>query len=125
MKLLVTLLVVPAACLVGSYAMARALVAANGGFGGGDVSTLVYSTVPFAAVLLLVSFVLLVLPKRHLILRLALALIIGATSGFIWTVYNRWMLGPWFGAWSFPVVYCWMVGGHSVWLAQPLFKRRS
>jgi hypothetical protein len=91
--------------------MARTLVAANGGFGAGDISAFVYSTVPFAAALLLMSLVILVLPKRHPIFRVAVALIIGALSGFIWTVFNRWMLGPWFGAWSFPVLYCWMVGG--------------
>jgi hypothetical protein len=35
----------------------------------------------------------------------------GILIGFLWTLANAWLLGPWFGAWSLPVVLCWCVGG--------------
>lgn len=112
LRLLLTTSVVPAGCLIGSYVMARVLVALNGGFGAGDVPAFFYSTLPFAVVLLLPALVVLVFLRRVLpVIRVALALAVGVASGFIWTVFNRWMLGPWFGAWSFPVLYCWVFGG--------------
>jgi hypothetical protein len=44
-----------------------------------------------------------------------LGLVIGGTAGigvgFLWTLANALMLGPWFGAWSFPVLLCWTTGG--------------
>lgn len=95
LRLLLTTSVVPAGCLIGSYVMARVLVALNGGFGAGDVPAFFYSTIPFAVVLLLPAPVVLVLLRRvHPVIRLALALVAGVASGFIWTVFNRWMLGP-------------------------------
>lgn len=99
-------------CLIGSYALAWGFVARNGGFGAGDLSALFYSTIPYAVMLWLSSLVVLALLTRvPFYLAVILGLVIGSASGFFWTLFNRWMLGPWFGAWSFPVLYCWMFGG--------------
>ena len=130
LRLLLTTPVVPAGCLIGSYVMARVLVALNGGFGAGDVPAFFYSTLPFAVVLLLPALVVLVFLRRvHPVIRVALALVVGVASGFVWTVFNRWMLGPWFGAWSFPVLYCWLFGGAlgivGATVAQTLFPKIS
>jgi hypothetical protein len=97
----------------------------NGGFGAGDISAFIYYTIPFAIALSLLSLVFVMFPKRYPINRVLLALMIGAMSGFLWTVYNRWMLGLWFGAWSFPVLYCWMVGGAFGLVSAAIIKRRS
>ena len=112
LRVLLAISIVPAGCVIGSYVMARVMVALNGGFGAGDLPVFFYSTLPFAVVLLLPALVALVFRHRvHPFIRVALALVVGVASGFIWTVFNRWMLGPWFGAWSFPVLYCWVFGG--------------
>jgi hypothetical protein len=117
---------VPTGCLLGSYAMARLLVGLNGGYGAGDISPFVYSTVPFAVVLLLLSLLFVVLSRKlHPINRVWLTLVIGTATGFLWTVFNRWMLGPWFGAWSFAVLYCWMVGGALGMVGVSMFSNRS
>jgi hypothetical protein len=84
----------------------------NGGFGKGDISAFFVSTIPFGIVLLLFSLVALPFFSRlPLGFRITVGLIAGILSGFLWTILNRWMLGPWFGAWSFPVLYCWIIGG--------------
>ncbi len=40
-----------------------------------------------------------------------ISVLLGGLAGFGWTLFNLEMLGPWFGAWSFNVLYCWIVGG--------------
>ena len=110
-----TLLVVPLvplACLISSYIAARVFLGSNGGFGAEDIRAFLFYTVPFSVALVMLSFGLSVLlidvrPAPRIIV----ALIVGASAGFLWTIINRWMLGLWFGAWSFPVLYCWIVGG--------------
>jgi hypothetical protein len=37
--------------------------------------------------------------------------LLGGIAGFGFTLFNAWSLGPWFGAWSFNVLYCWIIGG--------------
>jgi hypothetical protein len=84
----------------------------NDGFGRGDVSAFFVSSIPFGIVLLILSLVVLpFMSNLPATVRMAVGLVIGILSGFLWTLFNRWMLGPWFGAWSFPVLYCWVVGG--------------
>ena len=112
MRVLIVLTLGPAGCLVASYLMARFLVASNGGFGAGDISPFIYTTLYFAVVLLLPSLLLMLfLRNLHIVNRIWISMLTGALLGFLWTVFNRWMLGPWFGAWSFAVLYCWIVGG--------------
>lgn len=110
-----TLLVVPTiplACLIGSYVAARVFVRSNGGNDAGDIPPFVFYTIPFSVALIVLSFGLLILlPNVRLALRIIVGLIVGASAGFLWTIINRWMLGMWFGAWGFPVLYCWIVGG--------------
>ena len=126
LRVLLISALVPAGCLLGSYATARVLVGLNGGFGAGDISPFVYSTVPFAVVLLLLSFLFVVFfRKLHPLNRVWLTLVVGTAAGFLWTVFNRWMLGPWFGAWSFAVLYCWMVGGALGMVGVSMLSKKS
>src|SRR5262245_37148362 len=99
-------------CLISCYVAARFFVGLNGGFGAGDIYAFVFYTIPFCLSILVLSFFsLVILTDLRSALRMLATLIIGASAGFLWTVINRWMLGLWFGAWSFPVLYCWIVGG--------------
>ena len=84
----------------------------NNGFGGGDVSAFFFWSIQFGVVLSILSLVVLpFLSRLPLGARIAIGLGVGIFSSFLWTVLNRWMLGPWFDAWSFPVLYCWVIGG--------------
>jgi hypothetical protein len=51
------------------------------------------------------------LAQRPMWVGLVIGATVGIGVGFVWTVTNASWLGPWFGAWSFPVVLCWMTGG--------------
>jgi len=91
---------------------ARVFVGLNGEFGTREIPPFLFYTIPFSLALVVLSFGLLVLqPHSRPAVRIVVALIVGTSAGFVWTLINRWMLGLWFGAWSFPVLYCWMVGG--------------
>ena len=57
--------------------------------------------------------------------RICVAIVAGAIAGFCWTLLNYWFLGPWFGAWSFPVVDCWIAGGVIGFITVALPGKRS
>ena len=98
--------------VVVSYLAAETWVGSRGGFGRGDLRALWLWNVPFGVGLSVVAAICagLVL-KRGVLAAPMLAMAFGALYGFAFTVVCRLLLGPWFGAWSFPVLYCWVGGG--------------
>ena len=99
-------------CLGASSLVAEILLVLNHGFGAGDMYAFLYWTSLFALALLLpaVAFAILLRHART-INRVWIGVLLGGLAGFGWTLLNIAMLGPWFGAWSFNVLYCWIVGG--------------
>lgn len=128
-RLLKTILLFPFAssvCFVASYLFARVLLILNNGFGAGDMSAFLYWTGLFAASLLLPSMLFAILLRNaRTINRVWLGILVGGLAGFGWTLLNLAFLGPWFGAWSFNVLYCWIVGGAFGILAVALTGRRQ
>jgi hypothetical protein len=80
-------------------------------FGVGDLPAFMFWTAPAAGV----TFVLLLLLHRASS-RLPSSLLLGLAAagslllGYAWTSTVAAVLGPWIGAFSFPVLYCWTVG---------------
>src|SRR5688572_14915511 len=95
-----------------AYSIAEAWAWSREGFGRGDLSALWLWNAPFGLGLLVVSL-LCAGPflRGDFLWSVVLPLVTGALYGFAFTVLNRAWLGPWFGAWSFPVLYCWVAGG--------------
>lgn len=93
-------------------AVSYAFIVRNEGFGIGDLWAFGFWNLFFTALLSLVGLALLrpfaSLPPP---VRLIVASLVGVSAGFLWTLVVRFMLGPWFGAFSFPVLYCWVIGG--------------
>lgn len=99
-------------CFIASYLFARILLVLNNGFGKGDLPAFAYWTGYFAIGLILPALLFsLLLRNFRLLNRAWLGILLGGLAGFGWTVLNLMLLGPWFGAWSFGVLYCWIFGG--------------
>jgi len=99
-------------CFVSSYLVALLCIRLNNGFGTGDIPVFLGWTFAFSlAVLLLTIPIALLIRKLGRFTRLSIAVVAGAIAGFCWTLLNYGFLGPWFGAWSFSVVDCWIAGG--------------
>jgi hypothetical protein len=96
----------------------------NHGFGTGDLNAFAYWTLLFAIFLILPADLFTVsLRNLRTINRVGIGILFGGLLGFGWTVLNRWFLGPWFGAWSFNVLYCWLAGGALSMCAAALIDR--
>ncbi len=120
-----TLLAFPIAsvvCFGASTLVAEILLALKHGFGAADMYAFLFWTSLFAVALLLpaLAFALLLRSART-INRVWIGVLLGSLAGFGWTLLNFAMLGPWFGAWSFNVLYCWIVGGAMGILVVALF----
>ncbi|MDA0836423.1 MAG: hypothetical protein O3B01_04670 [Planctomycetota bacterium] len=112
-------------CIIASFVPQQLYVASRADFGAGDVSAFLFWGAPFA--LMLGAFApgfVAVVRRIPAVLRYLLALIVGAGSGILWTIFVRAILGPWFGAFSFPVIYFWMFGGFSGLLFASLYAIR-
>ncbi len=84
-------------------------VALHEGFGAGDIWSFVFWLVPLSVGVGIVALALGAI-RCHVWLRLALSVIIGLIVGYAWTWFVYFTLGPWFGAFSFPVLHLWMLG---------------
>jgi len=98
--------------VLGTFVPALVDLSTTGWSGAGDLRGLFFFTLP----LLLILVVSGILLARKLAQRPTwLGLVIGGTAGIgigsLWTSANALLLGPWFGAWSFPVLLCWTTGG--------------
>jgi hypothetical protein len=81
-------------------------------FGAGDLRGLLFFTLPLLLVLVVSGIGLArKLAQRPTWIGLAIGSAVGIGIGFLWTLANALLLGPWFGAWSFPVLLCWTTGG--------------
>jgi hypothetical protein len=95
-----------------SFLAAIVFLAANSWFGAGDLRSFAYWSIMFAVVSFCIAAVVRVaLLRRGAALRYFLAAFCGLATGFAFTWVVAFLLGPWFGAFSFPVLYCWMLGG--------------
>lgn len=95
-------------------------------FFGGDLWALSLYSIPLATLLLVVGLSLNRLTRRWSSLaRVVLVSLSGASIGFGWTLVVAMLLGPWFGAFSFPVVYCWIAGSIAGLLGMNLFQPHS
>lgn len=111
--------------VLGAVGAALAYLASNAWFGAGDLSAMVIWSLPLGALLAVTAGVL----SRRLIAVRALwhyvALVpTGAVVGYLWTLVAAVVMGPWIGAFSFPVLFCWVAGGMlggiaAAWLARP------
>ena len=102
-------------CLLSSCSLTLAIslltyLAANDWFGAGDWTSFAGISIPFS----------LLLPKLILTFRdpikgplsaAIIGILIGALLGVIWTFAVAGFLGPWFGAFSFPVGAFWILAG--------------
>ena len=90
-------------------------------FGKGDVPSFAALTVPLAAGLALGgAAVLQLLPGAGFGRRALVAVVAGGLVAVGWAFCMRVMFGPWLGAFSFPVLYPWLLGS----VAQLLFLAR-
>jgi hypothetical protein len=91
---------------------AFAFLWSNEWFGSGDIWAFGFWNLIFTGLLsvggLVLTKYLYSLPP---LVRVVVAMLTGSALGFLWTLVVYVMLGPWFGAFSFPVLYCWMIGG--------------
>jgi hypothetical protein len=112
-------------CVVAALIPQQLYVLSRNGYGAGDLYPFVFWGVAFA--LLLGAFGLgwaWLTSGLPLVVRGLLGGIIGAGSGLLWTVIVRLLLGGWFGAFSFPVVYFWTIGGCFGLIFASLFGKR-
>jgi hypothetical protein len=69
---------------------------------------------PLTLVVAFIGYVLVRLFRgRSLALTYMASGLIGVVAGVLWTYVVALMLGPFFGAWSFPALWCWTVGAAS------------
>lgn len=105
-------------CLAVSDLVAVSTVSLNQGFGAGDLWTFLFWSLPFAgAIAGIVPFSMNLYCRLNAFIRIIVATFAGVVSGFIWTFVVASFLGAWFGAFSFPVLSCWMAGGASGMIA--------
>src|SRR3954467_4092659 len=97
---------------LGSLAAAVSYLASNGWFGAGDLYSLALWSVP------LVFFVALAsrlsgswLRRKPALLAYPGAVLLGSILGILTFILTASVLGPWLGAFSFPVLFCWIFGG--------------
>lgn len=101
-------------CLLVSIFVAVMKIAVNGGFGASDLRPFILWTLPFAVVITsLKKGLISIFGRLSLIYRYVVASVLGIIGGTLWTYLVALSLGPWFGAFSFPVLICWIVGGAS------------
>jgi hypothetical protein len=98
--------------LCGTLVPALVELSGSNWFGAGDLRALAFFTLPLLLILAVIGVAL----ARKLAQRpIWIGVVIGATGGvgvgFLWTLANALHLGPWFGAWSVPVLLCWTTGG--------------
>ena len=104
-----SLVAIAAACLA-----AALYVAANRGFGAGDLPAMLLWSLPLGGLVALVARIPARLAARRgapgLLAAHAAAVGLGLLVGVLWTVSAASLLGPWMGAFSFPVLACWALG---------------
>lgn len=98
--------------LLGSVGGATWYLAGNNWFGAGDLPAMLVWSAPLALLdALLVGSAARRLEGSSGWLRYGVLVPLGATVGVLWSIAAALLLGPWIGAFSFPVLFCWLAGG--------------
>ena len=84
-------------------------VASHEGFGAGDIWAFAFWLALLSVVVGIVALPLGAHRCRSWV-RHALSVIVGLLGGYVWTWFVYFALGPWFGAFSFPVLHFWLLG---------------
>jgi hypothetical protein len=104
----------PLVAIASAWLAAALYVAANRGFGAGDLPAMLLWSLPLGALVALVAGVPARLAARRgvpaLLAAHAAAVALGLLVGVLWTASAASLLGPWIGAFSFPVLACWALG---------------
>jgi hypothetical protein len=110
--------------IVGAVAAATLYLSLNDWFGAGDLPAMFFWSLPLGALLSL--SIRRASPRfgnRSAAVRTAALAAVGAFTGFVWTFAAALILGGWIGAFSFPVLYCWTLGGLLGGIAAARFTR--
>ena len=100
------------ATIVSALLAGLVAVALQRGFGASDLSALAFWSAPLALVTASIAAIIgTAIARWSLALKYLIGLALGSVSGFLWTMVVATLLGPWFGAFSLPVLACWVVGG--------------
>ena len=111
--------------IVGAVGAAVVYLASNAWFGAGDLPAMIFWSLPLG---IIIAVTVGVLSRRLAIARTRWHYVafvpIGAILGFVWTIAAAFILGGWIGAFSFPVLFCWIFGGVSggiaaAWINHP------
>ena len=112
-------------CMFSSLVLQQLYVALRKGFGAGDVYAFLIWGTPFSLLLGVLALVFVCVTQRIVVfLRIIFALFLGAACGIAWTIVVLFLLGQWFMAFSFPVIYFWMVGGIAGMLFASIYAAR-
>lgn len=113
-----------AVSVVASLAAAVAAVVLAGGFGEDDLGSFLFWTLPFAALVGAAAVALTrLVAGRSVAVFLLVAVPVAVVAAALWTIAVAVLLGPFFFAFSFPVLPCWAAGG-AVGIAASLAKTR-
>lgn len=104
--------------VAGAVAAAVAYVAVNGWFGAGDLPAMIVWSLPLGIIAAVTVGAL----SRRLAgakarWHYAAFVPIGVILGVAWTILVAFIMGGWIGAFSFPVLFCWVFGGVSAGVA--------
>lgn len=114
------------ACAGTSMLVAVTSVATNRGFGARDLWPFLTWTIAFAAILALIAHTLVhTLAKVPVFARYCLAGAAGIVAGVLWTYAVGQLLGPWVGAFSLPILFCWIGGGASGMIVATLYREKT
>ncbi len=111
--------------VLGAFSAAVLYLAANAWFGAGDLFAMFLWSLPLGLIVAVTAgFLVPRLSLGHAVTRYALLLPLGGLLGFLWTAVAAVLLGGWIGAFSFPVLFCWVAGGllggiAAAWLPRP------
>jgi hypothetical protein len=101
-------------CFIISTSLAGAKVAIRGGFGAGDLLPFFFWTIPLSFLIGAVKLRLVAPPRlKSLALTYVLASFVGVVIGLLWTLTVALWIGPFFRAFSFEVLTCWLLGSAS------------
>ena len=80
-------------------------------FGKGDFSAFIFWTIPFAVALAVSGKTIIYIARSvHFLIRVFLIVLISVILSFSWALCVALFLGPWIGAFSFPLLYLWIAG---------------
>jgi hypothetical protein len=111
--------------LASALGIAIAYLTANHWFGSGDLTAMLLWSLPLAAaVAALTGRLTRSLTTTGALGHYVVLVPLGTLSGGLWTVCAAILLGGWIGAFSFPVLFCWVGAGvmggiTAAWLARP------